>query len=61
MKKGISKLWVEKYRPQILDDIIFQDEAQKNISKTKLKKKIFQTYYFQVCKDQEKLLYPKLL
>lgn len=39
MKKGISKLWVEKYRPQILDDIIFQDEAQKKYFKNKVKEK----------------------
>ena len=38
-KKMLKKLWVEKYRPQNLTDIIFQDEAQRlffeNIVKTK--------------------------
>lgn len=29
MAKDLSKLWVEKYRPQTIDDYIFQDHSQK--------------------------------
>lgn len=29
MTKDLSKLWVEKYRPQTIDDYIFQDHSQK--------------------------------
>lgn len=35
-KKKVSKLWVERYRPSILDDIIFQDEKQKEFFTNKV-------------------------
>jgi replication factor C small subunit len=37
LKKIISRLWVEKHRPLILDDIIFQDDKQKKYFKNRIK------------------------
>ena len=33
--KKVIKLWIEKYRPKSLDEIVFQDNVVKALKKTK--------------------------
>jgi DNA polymerase III delta prime subunit len=44
--KKISKLWVEKYRPEVVDDIIFKDEKLKETFNGMVKNKQFPNLLF---------------
>ena len=53
-KKEI-KLWIEKYRPKSLDEIVFQDNVVNALKKQKKLGKC-STFYFMVHQEQEKLV-----
>ena len=51
--KKVIKLWIEKYRPKSLDEIVFQDNVVNALKRQKKQEKC-NTFYFMVLLVQEK-------